>query len=110
MVEFCPKQKKFNDGKADEELLLLSGTGDTNVVEAETRAYVLNMLETGENMTIHCQSKYHDLGNVTLAFGQQLEWYFHDFLGFRFYWCYAIWDSSPDWNYFVSYYGFRDFF
>ncbi|KAJ4826805.1 hypothetical protein Tsubulata_016025, partial [Turnera subulata] len=81
-----------------------------NVVEAETLASVQNLLQTGENMTIHCQSKDRDLGYVNLEYGQQLEWHFRDILGFTTYWCYVIWDSSPGWNYFEPYFGLFDYF
>ena len=43
-------------------------------IHAKVHVRVINMLQDGRSMNIHCQSKDDDLGNIILKNGDEIEW------------------------------------
>ncbi|KAK9266002.1 hypothetical protein L1049_028602 [Liquidambar formosana] len=57
--------------------------------------YVLNELEPGKTLSLHCKSKDDDLGMQQIIFNQTYEWSFHNnFFGRTLFWCFMSWEKS----------------
>ncbi|KAK9265420.1 hypothetical protein L1049_003544 [Liquidambar formosana] len=57
--------------------------------------YLLNRVEPGKTLSLHCKSKNDDLGMQQIVFNQTYEWSFHNnFFGTTLYWCFMYWEKS----------------
>ena len=64
-------------------------------IHAKVHVHVINMLGDGRSMSIHCQSKDNDPGNVILEYGSVTQWSFSiNLWGTTLFYCNVQWDNS----------------
>ncbi|KAF6176256.1 hypothetical protein GIB67_023547, partial [Kingdonia uniflora] len=63
--------------------------------------HVVNDLQPGTPLIVHCKSKYDDLGEHTLDYQEDFSWHFREnFLGSTLFWCFMEWkDGNGNWAY-----------
>lgn len=77
--------------------------------DARVRVQVINELEIGRRLLVHCRSREDDLQYQTLGAGEAVEWDFNvNFVGTTLFYCDVQWDSSS-WYHFHAYDADRDY-
>ncbi|XP_057731844.1 self-incompatibility protein S1-like [Arachis stenosperma] len=89
-------------------LFLVIGLCTPIVVEAK-HVSIKNRLGSGKNMTLHCKSKDTDLGEHSIAYGDEFGWDFHDdVVGTTLFYCDLEWERVQEYH-FDAYDFHRDF-
>ncbi|XP_043720884.1 S-protein homolog 29-like [Telopea speciosissima] len=64
-------------------------------VDAKLHVYIINDLDPGLDLDIHCKSKNNDLGDHKLSYGQEYTWSFNQNLfGGTLFWCNFYWVNN----------------
>ncbi|KAG8371107.1 hypothetical protein BUALT_Bualt13G0052400 [Buddleja alternifolia] len=78
-------------------------------IRARVYVQVINQLEDGQRLNVHCQSRDDDLGYHVLDFGSATTWSFTaNFWGTTLFYCDVQWDDS-NWYHFDVYDADRDY-
>lgn len=89
-------------------LLMVIGFCSTVVARAK-HVSIKNRLGSGQNMTLHCQSKDNDLGEHNIGNGEEFGWDFNDdIFGSTLFFCDLAWKNVHEYH-FDAYSFARDF-